>query len=262
MGNRKALFFDVDGTLLNEAHEIPESTETALKQARKNGHLVFINSGRVSGLLKQLTERIDVDGILCGCGTEVIVEGKQIYYYNLSEKWKEKIKTEILPLDIDYIMEGKNGCYFRPETSRFPEVERTRRFVAEENGHGSESFEGLYEISKFCIQSDEKSDLERFKKIFSEAFDIIDRGNGFFECVPHGHDKGTAILKVLEYYQIPVEDAYVFGDSSNDVGMFQVCKNCIAMKKHDQALEAYASFVTKDINDDGIAYALKHFEII
>ncbi|MFR4440181.1 MAG: HAD hydrolase family protein, partial [Hungatella sp.] len=46
--NRKALFFDVDGTLLSEVtRKVPKSAVAALAEARKKGHLVFINSGRV-----------------------------------------------------------------------------------------------------------------------------------------------------------------------------------------------------------------------
>ena len=38
--NKAALFFDVDGTLIDEQTKIvPESTLCALKQARENGHL-------------------------------------------------------------------------------------------------------------------------------------------------------------------------------------------------------------------------------
>lgn len=40
--NKAALFFDVDGTLIDEQTKIvPESTLRALKQARENGHLEF-----------------------------------------------------------------------------------------------------------------------------------------------------------------------------------------------------------------------------
>lgn len=46
---KAALFFDVDGTLIDEQTKIvPESTLRAVKQARENGHLVFINTGRTS----------------------------------------------------------------------------------------------------------------------------------------------------------------------------------------------------------------------
>ena len=50
---RKALFFDIDGTLLVDASkELPKSAALALTEARRAGHLVFINSGQAgNGLL-------------------------------------------------------------------------------------------------------------------------------------------------------------------------------------------------------------------
>ena len=50
---RKALFFDIDGTLLtDEKKELPESAKNAIEAARRAGHLVFINSGRARCLMQ------------------------------------------------------------------------------------------------------------------------------------------------------------------------------------------------------------------
>lgn len=50
--NRKLLFFDIDGTLLTAyPWSIPESTRKALEAARKNGHLLFVNSGRTYAMI-------------------------------------------------------------------------------------------------------------------------------------------------------------------------------------------------------------------
>ena len=45
--NRKMLFFDIDGTIVAEGTEyLPKSTVKAIRRARENGHLAFINTGR------------------------------------------------------------------------------------------------------------------------------------------------------------------------------------------------------------------------
>ena len=93
-------------------------------------------------------------------------------------------------------------------------------------------------------------------------FEIIDRGQGFYECVPRGHSKATAIDLVLKHYGISLQDTYVFGDSSNDLEMFRYATNCILMGQHDSVLEPYATFETRDVEDDGIAYAMKELGII
>ena len=66
----KALFFDIDGTLLSEKmRRVPDSAKEALKQAREKGHLVLINTGRVYPHLHEIRSQVDADGFLCGCGT-------------------------------------------------------------------------------------------------------------------------------------------------------------------------------------------------
>ena len=79
MSKRKALFFDIDGTLLSEVTKtVPESAKKALSLARSLGHLVFINTGRSYGEIGQVRHIAEVDGWLCGCGTYVESEGKTL----------------------------------------------------------------------------------------------------------------------------------------------------------------------------------------
>ena len=43
---RKAVFVDVDGTLIDDYGQVPESAARAVREARTNGHLVFLCTGR------------------------------------------------------------------------------------------------------------------------------------------------------------------------------------------------------------------------
>ena len=103
--------------------------------------------------------------------------------------------------------------------------------------------------------------MELFRKEASEYFSIIDRGNGFYENIPLGFSKATAIDVILKKLDIPYENAYALGDSTNDLPMLKAVPNSIAMGQ-GTSIHKYVSFVTKNIEDDGIEYALKHFGII
>ena len=107
----------------------------------------------------------------------------------------------------------------------------------------------------------ENSQPEEFFKTLPD-FDVIDRGNGFYECVPLGHSKATIIEMVLKKYGIAKEDAWVFGDSMNDLPMFRYAQNAVLMGKHDAGLEPYATFTTKTVEEDGIAYALEQLGLV
>ena len=82
---RKALFFDIDGTLLTDGTKmLPKSEEEAVKKAREAGHMVFINTGRSRILMQELEGRIEVDGYLCGCGTLIEVQGRKLMHHVIS----------------------------------------------------------------------------------------------------------------------------------------------------------------------------------
>ena len=57
--------------------------------------------------------------------------------------------------------------------------------------------------------------------------DLIDRLGGIYEVVPKGYSKGTAIDFILKHFGLGLDDAYVFGDSSNDLAMFTYGKHTV-----------------------------------
>lgn len=259
----KALFFDIDGTLLSEkTGKIPESAKEALKEARRRGHMVFINSGRVYGHLKDIRAEVEADGYLCGCGTYIVVEDKVIYCHRIPRERGIQIKKDIDECGLDGALEAIEGCYIHREVSRIPRVEELKNAVRKAGAALEYDWQdNCYDFDKIYLGSDEQS---RCKELFGRLkdFEIINRGGGFYECVPRGHSKATAMDLVLKHYGISLDDAYVFGDSSNDLEMFRFAVNCVLMEKHDDVLEPYATFETKDVDDDGIAYAMMELGII
>ena len=91
----------------------------------------------------------------------------------------------------------------------------------------------------------------------------IYRGGNFREYVPHGYSKATGIQYVLDHYGLRKEDAYVFGDSNNDLPMLTYIPNSVAMGNASPAsLFDEVSYVTKKASEDGISVALEHFGFI
>lgn len=260
--NRKALFFDIDGTLLSEVTKtVPESAKKALEIARDRGHLVFVNTGRSYSELGKIKEMLAVDGWLCGCGTYVEAGGRKLYHRTMSPEQAEMIKAAVVDCDMDGVLEGTEGCYVPGEVSRFEDGNRLRTGI----GFAIRSmnwFEECGEFDKFCVIADGQSDRAGFFRKLGLDIDVIDRGHGFYECVPAGHSKATAIDVVLEHFGLNLKDAYVFGDSTNDLSMFEYVPNAVLMGKHDKELEPFASFTTKTVEKDGIWYAMEHLGLL
>ncbi len=281
MKNRKALFFDIDGTLFSESlRQVPQSAVLALKKTREKGNLVFINTGRTWCQNTGIRREVEVDGYCCGCGTYLIagslglsgdtgaagqnagaetglpVGSRVLYDRRIPRNRADRIKADIERFHLDAVLEGVDACWLGKGGPRMEIMRRIQQYM-KAGGYGGPGdwWNADCDISKFCVSVDEHSEAERFFDTLPD-FDIIDRGHGFYECVPAGHSKATIIGRVLKEYGVSREDAWVFGDSMNDLSMFQYAQNSVLMGVHDVGLEPYATFVTKTVEEDGIAYAM------
>lgn len=266
---RKALFFDVDGTLMNAEHRIPDSALDALRRSRAAGNYIFVNSGRTSGLLKRLMAELPADGFLCGCGTELFFRGERIYSYTVSEEEKRRLKTLQARFGIACLLEGRDGTHFQVPESVYRQnpglrerAERELGFVEAEGGLAAGDYDDAYPISKFCFFGAESSDIPGVYACLAGKFDIIDRGGFFYEAVPCGHGKGAAVDRMLRHLGIEREDAFAFGDSMNDLDMFLHAGHTIAMREHSAGLAPYTEYVTDSVDADGIRKAMRHFHLV
>ena len=119
-----------------------------------------------------------------------------------------------------------------------------------------------FRFDKFAGWYLDGSDIEGFKKYTSSEFTYIDREGNFFEMEPKGYSKATGIKFVLDYFNLPLHNAYVFGDGNNDLEMLNLVKNSIVPKAGSELALQAASYITDDVMDDGIYNAMKHFELI
>ena len=263
--DKKIVFFDIDGTLVDEkTHDIPLSTRNALKALREQGHLAYINTGRPLSELNKLLRSIDFDGYILGCGTHIYYNGKDLLYTSLGKELTNKIIKDIIKYKIDGVLEGKNGVYFdKLENIKSKEVHSAIKLHKFEGIYkGTTWYEKDIDADKLVIFSNEKSDFEGFHKKYKDIFEFIHRNDNFYELVPLGYSKASGIKFIIKHLGISFENTYAIGDSTNDLSMLKYVKHSIAMGNSNPALFNEVEFVTTDIDKDGIYNALKHYNII
>ncbi|MGN0292813.1 MAG: HAD-IIB family hydrolase [Lachnospiraceae bacterium] len=261
---KKALFFDIDGTVLSEiTNTVPDSTVRAIRAAREAGHLTFINTGRTKACIPARVRDVGFDGLLCGCGTEIVYHGESLCHSGLDKEFCVRIAEAVREAQVGAILEGEVFYFAIPDRKSF-------QFLQGGNGLNADGDMTLYFdwkpedtfFDKFVIWTDENSHEEIVFDLIRDRMDIIVRGDNFYELVPKGYTKAKAIEKIQEIFHIALEDTYVFGDSSNDLPMFEYSPNAIAMKAHDPILDPYASYVTDTVENDGIEKAMKVLGLI
>lgn len=262
--SRKIIFFDIDGTIITEdTHIVPEKTVQAIRKARENGHLAFINTGRTFFNITEEIRSIGFDGYVCGCGTNIYYNDEPLLANSISLKKCTEIVKKLRECKIDGICEGANGVYFdqtKPPVGELAKMKERFRLRGYDVTRSWDDLDLIFD--KFVIWINEDSDFEKFYSYISKDFDYIDRGNNFGEVVPKGYSKASGIKFLQKYFNIPLENCYAIGDSSNDLPMLQYVPNSIAMGNSTPFLFDLVSFVTKDIKDDGIEHALSYFGII
>ena len=258
------IFFDIDGTLVTEDERglIPESTRTADAETRKRGNLTFINSGRTAFNISPRVKELGFDGYLLGCGTYIEYQGNVILSNNLEKSFCNNIAQKMRECCITPVYEHRDGYFF---DDKCPVSDGLKHFMETFVDSGIDISRRVEDkefiFDKFVVWCSKDTDMERFRREVSPYFDIIDRGGGFYENVPKGFSKATAIDVILRKLKIPVSEAYAIGDSMNDLPMLKAVPNSIAMGGAE-VIYPYVSYITTPIEEEGIANALRHFGLI
>lgn len=252
------IFFDIDGTLLVKPFEpMPESTVRAIKKARENGHTCVINTGRSLKLVgEDITGQAEFDGLLLGCGTMIVYRGEVLLRKTFTSAEAVQIIEGLRRFGIDAVLEGAENNYLVSEDEMFHQrwVEYTRKFTDFSYGTYGEA-EGHFD--KFYAYVEERAKMEGFMDEFGDLLDFVDRNKGFFEIVPKGYSKSTAMRHLAEYLNIPMSETAAIGDGPNDIPMLECANYAIVMGNAPDEVKTLADFVTTEVDKDGIANALR-----
>mgnify|MGYP000837241328 CR=1 FL=1 len=117
--------------------------------------------------------------------------------------------------------------------------------------------EEVLQLTPFCSAEQEADLMLRLSNCTSgrwhPAFTDITSGEA---------DKGKGLQVMAEYLGLDISETMAFGDGGNDMQMLQHVSLAVAMGNAGDELKSIADFVTKDVDDEGIAYALKHYGLI
>lgn len=255
------IFFDIDGTLVPDVGNIiPKSAVEAINRARENGHICMINTGRTRSMVgKDLTDQVEFDGFLYGCGTMTVYHGETLFHKEFSREESLQIMEGLKKYKIDAILEGCDEDYTPKSEDIYSDFFREYVQVYDEYGFGTHA-EAVGKFEKLYAYVDERRKMEQFAWEFGGWLDFIDRGKGFFEIVPKGCSKASGMEYMSELLEIPKKKMVAIGDSTNDLPMFAGAGIRIAMGNSVQELKEIADYVTADLEEDGIRKALEWLE--
>ena len=273
----KLIASDMDGTLLNSDHKIPNENVELIKFAQKNGIQFVVATGRAyyEALPALNDENIKCDVISFNGG---IIYDKTGNIINITPmKLKDLYYTiEILKsLEISYQLYTKNTIYTNSiETDITAYIDLIRANGEEPNeqhlrreaknrlalGHITE----VDNIELYLNQEDNpaikvigiSNDLEKLKHATellsgNENISVTSSGANNVEIMDKKATKGEALKIVADIHDINLKNAIAIGDNLNDQAMLDIVEYSIAMKNGNKELQNNAKFITKKTNSEG-----------
>lgn len=257
----KAVFFDIDGTLVSfKTHKVPQSTIDAIEALQAKGIKTFIATGRAFSQIPDLGG-IKFDGY-------VTVNGG----YCLTAKHELMYKNTIPASDVDSLIRYQQEveqfpCLFVTQDDMFINIHNERVREIEQllkiDFHPVKPIE--YAQGKEIFQIVAFFDQDQEDKVMAEVFTHCDatRWNPqFTDIIAHGNSKQVGIDKVLAYYGMDLSECMSFGDGGNDIPMLSHTPISVAMGNATDEVKGYATHVTDSVDDNGVWNMLKKLEII
>ncbi len=262
---KKMLFFDIDGTLITDDGRrlLPDSTRTAIKMARDKGHMTFINTGRVLINVEEFIRSPGFDGYVCGCGTYINVDGNELLHHKISHDRCYEIAIKARECGMMSIFEYAFHTAYDKEMPQDGNKEILDYFKQMGRKMIDDIESSDFVFDKFTTwYNDGNIRVDEFIEYLSDDFHCIKREGNFYEIVPKGYSKATGIRFLQDYYNIPLDNIYVFGDSNNDLDMLRYASNSIAMGVCTPEVAKVATYRTDTVENDGIMKAMKHLGVI
>ncbi len=247
----KALFFDIDGTLLSpRTGRIPDSAVKALRCAREHGLMLFAATGRHSSALTRLPQiaELKLDGLICLNGQLCLHGGKTVFQNPIPRNEVEAFIRFMRGKDCIFQFSGNDLVFcsrnddevrtineefgifeppiYPPEHALSMDVLQIELFFREEN----------------ALQVLEHMPSCRWTRWHLMGVDILRKDGG----------KWTGIQKIAEHLHLKEGEIMVFGDHDNDVDMLLNAKFSVALGNGSAQALAAAKYITSDIDEDGI----------
>lgn len=248
----KIIFFDIDGTLVDPRTGcISDKTVYALQQLRTRGFLLGLVTGRPTACLPDLRGlTFDVIATFNGC---VCQAGSELIYSNPIDR--EDVQTVLdnaaaLDRPVSIAVKDRlaaNG--WDPDLADYYTLAHAVLTVAEDFEEVLK--EDIYQIMIGCRKEDHAAIVRGTHNVklavsWDRAVDVIPLTGG----------KGSAIRHALAHFHLDPSEAMAFGDSYNDMEMFEAVGTGIAMGNAAERLKVMAKDVCGPVSQDGIYHYL------
>ncbi len=249
---------DLDGTLLKNDRTISRENQEAIAYFKDNGGLFTFVTGRMPLFAEAICQALDPNAPF-GC-----VNGGGLFDYRARRYvWRQALSRDVLPLialvdgrcpEVGIQINTFDDTYLYKDnpTMRIFEEVTGRSFLSPHYTAIDEPF------AKILFGSEDEAALLMAKDLLlshplAEKFDFIRSEKAFYEILPKGITKGSALREMPRHLPIPITKTVAMGNYYNDVAMLKPPDWGVAVANACDAAKAAADMITVSNEEHAIA---------
>lgn len=263
----KAVFIDIDETLTNSQREVTEKTKLKIKKCVENGVKIILTSGRSRREAMDFQKQIGTSPYIVSSNGASAYDAE-----NGVEIYNERIDPQMVLQLIKHSRENgyriklnykdllvMNEAAYPDEKDKEVSYEELEKVAVEEQVVQcvitSTDFEKMKVFRDYikneCVGIAVANESKRFKNP-----DLKPSRNYYCDVASSKVSKGNAVKAVCEYFEIKPEEIVTIGDGENDLSMFELTPNSVAMGNSLPEIKEKANYVTASNDEDGVAKVL------
>ncbi len=276
----KAVFFDIDGTLLNDRKTVQKSTQKAIQNLKNQGVFVGLATGRGPSFVQPFMENLGLDFAITYNGQYIFTRDQILYQNQLPKSLIYRIirhageKRREISLGTAYGLVGSR--IIGMGTSQFGQIvgnivpkkitktlersfKNSFRRLKPQNLEALTTVmrEPIYQVVMIATEKETAKLREKFPHI------KITRSSPYSaDLISADQSKIKGVTRLGDIYNFDLSEVMAFGDSENDIEMLSEVGVGVAMGNADEEVKQVARFTTANNNNDGISKALAHYGLI
>ncbi|WP_372663838.1 Cof-type HAD-IIB family hydrolase [Cohnella sp.] len=257
--NYRLIALDIDGTLLNDDHELTPRVRHAVRAASEQGIEIVLATGRGTTSALPVLAELGLKGTIITHNGASVVNSQTyevLYDTQISHELAHRYATFLRERGIHFDMNTAFDLYVEGMSEETAEMYRKllARPIIREKEQGFPD-----RMVKMSIYAPKQilDDVENEWVDWQHELQAV-RSGDFFIDVQHLHaTKGKALEKLALLREIPREQILALGNYYNDIGMIAYAGWGVAMDNSPLEVKAEADEVTVSNNENGVAIVLE-----